>query len=177
MPLPRRRVAAIPRAGPAICVDEGQDFLEDDFRLLRGLCQPGDGGEPNLCIFYDDAQNLLGRARPNWKSLGLDLTRGRAHAMARCFRNARPIVEAAFNVLYGRFAGSKVGVPTLRFGDVATLVQKGLVADRGRLLHSADEPRRVRFEVDARMRWTEFRPTLEATSRAFLRRVAREGLR
>ena len=57
----------------AIFVDEGQDFLEDDFRLLKGLCRtPKSGGEPNLYIFYDDAQNYLGRPRPNWKSLGLN---------------------------------------------------------------------------------------------------------
>ena len=30
----------------------------------------------------------------------------------------------------------------------------------GRLLYSADEPRRVRFEVDARLRWIEFRPVV-----------------
>jgi uncharacterized protein len=61
--------------------------------------------------------------------------------------------------------------------EAATLELRGLVADRGRLLRSVDEPRRVRFEVDARMRWIEFRPTLEAASRGFLERVAREGLR
>ncbi|WP_285590514.1 hypothetical protein [Actinomycetospora sp. NBRC 106378] len=35
--------------------------------------------------------------------------------------------------------------------EPATLVLRGLVADRGRLLQSTDEARRVRFEVDARM--------------------------
>ncbi len=37
--------------------------------------------------------------------------------------------------------------------------------------------RRVRFEVDARMRWIEFRPVLQETTRAYLHRVARAGLR
>lgn len=115
----------------AIYVDEGQDFLEDDFRLLKGLCRTSAGGEPDLAIFYDDAQNLLGRVRPNWKSLGLDVQRGRSHIMTQCFRSTRPIVEASFNVLYGRFGDSKVGVPTKLFGDVTTLEGKGLVEDQG----------------------------------------------
>jgi len=116
----------------AIYVDEGQDFLEEDFRLIKGLCRTPTGGEPNLAIFYDDAQNLLGRVHPNWKSLGLDLQRGRrSQVMTQCFRSTRPIVEASFNILYGRFGGSKVGVPTKLFADVATLEEKGLIEDVG----------------------------------------------
>ena len=66
--------------------------------------------------------------------------------------------------------------------DVVDLARAGLelrgrVAETGRLLFSADEPARVRFEVDARMRWVEFRPVVEETTRSFLARVAREGLR
>ena len=61
--------------------------------------------------------------------------------------------------------------------DSASLELRGLVAERGRLLHSADEARRVRFEVDARMRWIEFRPVVEETTRTYLARVASEGLR
>ena len=61
--------------------------------------------------------------------------------------------------------------------DRAGLELRGRVAERGRLLHSSDEARRVRFEVDARMRWIEFRPVVQATTRAYLRRVATEGLR
>jgi predicted nucleotidyltransferase len=61
--------------------------------------------------------------------------------------------------------------------DRAGLELRGRVAERGRLLWSADEPRRVRFEVDARLRWIEFRPVVEETTRAYLRRVAAEGLR
>lgn len=61
--------------------------------------------------------------------------------------------------------------------DRADLELRGAVAERGRLLHSTDEVRRVRFEVDTRMRWIEFRSVLDETSAAFLRRVARSGLR
>lgn len=61
--------------------------------------------------------------------------------------------------------------------DRATLELRGRVAESGRLMFTADEPRRVRFEVDARLRWIEFRPVLRETGRAFLQRVAAEGLR
>ena len=115
----------------AIYVDEGQDFVEDDFRLLKGLCRAGDGGESDLYIFYDDAQNFLGRRRPNWKDLGLKVVGGRAHVMTQCFRNTRPIVEASFNVLYGRHAEDKRNLPTRDFGDILTLEEKGLIKDEG----------------------------------------------
>ncbi|MDN5915260.1 MAG: nucleotidyltransferase domain-containing protein [Pseudonocardia sp.] len=61
--------------------------------------------------------------------------------------------------------------------DRASLELRGRVAERGCLLHSVDETRRVRFEVDARMRWIEFRPVVEETTRTYLARVATEGLR
>jgi superfamily I DNA and RNA helicase len=110
----------------AIYVDEGQDFLEDDFRLLKELCRIDPDGEPSLFVFYDDAQNLYGRPRPNWSSLGLKIV-GRSHIMSECFRNTRQIVEAAFNVLYGSFATETATVPTKAFGDIATLQEKGLL--------------------------------------------------
>jgi len=116
----------------AIFVDEGQDFLEDDFRLLKGLCRTSkEGGEPNLYIFYDDAQNYLGRRRPNWKSLGLNLVGARSQVMTRCFRNTRAIIEISFNVLFGRFAESPVNLPTKEFGDITTLEEKRLIEDKG----------------------------------------------
>ncbi|MER5674179.1 type VII toxin-antitoxin system MntA family adenylyltransferase antitoxin [Pseudonocardia alni] len=68
------------------------------------------------------------------------------------------------------------GVDVVDLGR-ADLELRGRVAESGRLLFSADEVARVRFEVDARMRWIEFRPVLEETTRTFLARVAREGLR
>ena len=70
--------------------------------------------------------------------------------------------------------GTEVDVVDL---DRAELGLRGRVAERGRLLYSVDEPRRVRFEVDARMRWIEFRPVVRETTRAYLHRVAAEGLR
>lgn len=114
----------------AIYVDEGQDFVEAEFELLRDLCLAPPGGEPNLYVFYDDAQNLYGRGRPNWASLGLNI-RGRAFVMTECFRNPRPIVETSFNVLYGTALEGKRETPTRDFGDIATLQDKKLIAMEG----------------------------------------------
>lgn len=61
--------------------------------------------------------------------------------------------------------------------DRTTIELRGRVAESGTLIHSTDEARRVRFEVDARLRWIEFRPVLRETTRSYLRRVAAEGLR
>lgn len=61
--------------------------------------------------------------------------------------------------------------------DRTTLELRGRVAEQGRLLHVGDEARRVRFEVDARLRWVEFRPVIREATRSYLRRVADVGLR
>jgi hypothetical protein len=111
----------------AIYVDEGQDFHEQQYRLLVELCRTAAGAEPHLYVFYDDAQNFLGQARPNWLSLGLNVRGARAHVMSQCFRNTRPIVEAAFNLLYGTSANGVGQIPTKDFGDVAGLEEKRLV--------------------------------------------------
>ena len=111
----------------AIYVDEGQDFLEEDFRLLKELCRVQAEHEPNMYVFYDDAQNFLGRKRPNWMSVGLNVRGGRSFVMSQCFRNTRPIVEAAFNVLYGTSANGEGDVPTKEFADITNLVEKNLI--------------------------------------------------
>ncbi len=121
----------------AIYIDEGQDFLEEDFRLLKELCRTSEDGEPSLFVFYDDAQNLYGRTRPNWHSLGLNIV-GRSQVMTECFRNTRQILEPAFNVLYASFAEEKSKGPTKTFGDIATLEEKGL-------LQREDDTWRVKF--------------------------------
>lgn len=61
--------------------------------------------------------------------------------------------------------------------SVADLELRARVVQRGRLLHSDDEPRRVRFEVDTRSRWFDFEPVLRETTASYLRRVATAGLR
>ncbi len=151
----------------AIYVDEGQDFAEEEFGLLKGLCRVTDGGEPSLYVFYDDAQNLYGRKRPNWQSVGLNIRGGRAFVMTQCFRNTRPIVEATFNVLYGSCAQFKGPVPTKDFGDIATLEQKGLIAHedglwrvgfavrdgRAPVLSLTNSPRKETESIITRLRW------------------------
>ena len=92
------------------------------------------------------------------------------------FADAEPALDATVRLAadLAEVLGTDVDVVDL---DDAELELRGRVAERGRLLHSADEIRRVRFEVDARMRWIEFRPVVRETTQAFLRRVAAEGLR
>jgi len=70
-------------------------------------------------------------------------------------------------------AGTPVDLVEL---DRASLELRAKVIQDGRLLLSDDEPRRVAFETDTRSRWFDFRPTLEAMTRAYLRRVATRGL-
>jgi predicted nucleotidyltransferase len=98
------------------------------------------------------------------------------HDVAVLFAHARPPLDATVRLAADLVPvlGTPVDVVDL---DRATLELRGTVAESGRLLYSADETRRVRFEVDARMRWIEFRPVLVETTRAYLRRVARQGLR
>lgn len=71
--------------------------------------------------------------------------------------------------------GTEVDVVDL---DRATLELRGRVASEGgRLVHVDDEVRRVRFEVDTRLRWIEFRPVVHELTLSYLRRVANAGLR
>jgi uncharacterized protein len=98
------------------------------------------------------------------------------HDVAVLFADERPALDATVRLGadLARVLGTSVDVVDL---ERAGLELRGRVAETGRLLHSADESRRVRFEVDARMRWIEFRPVVDETTRSFLNRVAREGLR
>jgi hypothetical protein len=152
----------------AIYVDEGQDFVEEEFRLLKELCRARAAAEPNLYVFYDDAQNLYGRTRPNWQSLGLNVRGGRSYVMTQCFRNTRPVMEATLNVLYGSCAPRPhAQVPTREFGDLAGLEQRGLIADDGGfwrvryasrdgvkpILSLAANPHQETQQLVARLRW------------------------
>jgi len=98
------------------------------------------------------------------------------HDIAVLFDGPEPALDATVRLAadLAGVLGTDVDVVDL---DHAELELRGRVAERGRLLHSADEARRVRFEVDARLRWIEFRPVVAETTRAYLRRVAVEGLR
>jgi uncharacterized protein len=98
------------------------------------------------------------------------------HDVAVLFSQPEPALDATARLASDLSAvvGTDVDVVDL---DRAELELRGRVAERGQLLYSADEPRRVRFEVDARLRWIEFRPVVQETTRAYLRRVAAQGLR
>lgn len=60
--------------------------------------------------------------------------------------------------------------------DRASLELRARVVQRGRLLLSVDEPRRVAFETATRSRWFDYRPVMGELTRAYLRRVAERGL-
>lgn len=98
------------------------------------------------------------------------------HDVAVLLASPEPALDATVRLTADLAAelGTSVDVIDL---DRASLELRGRVAETGRLLYSTDEVRRVRFEVDARMRWVEFRPVLRDATRAYLRRVAAEGLR
>jgi superfamily I DNA and RNA helicase len=115
-----------------VYVDEGQDFLPEELELLAKICRPGSGGEPNLVIFYDDAQNLYGRPRPTWSKHGINVTGGRARIMKQCYRNPRPIIQPAFNVLYGAYADGTAVVPGREYGDITSLERMNLIAPVGK---------------------------------------------
>lgn len=114
-------------------VDEGQDFEEEEFRLMLDLIRPHPKtGEKPIVIFYDDAQNLYGRPRPVWKEAGINVAVGdRSRVMQDCFRNTRQIVELAFNVLLGTQAPEKMRVQTRTYADVAYLKERGLIEESG----------------------------------------------
>jgi serine/threonine protein kinase len=116
----------------AVYVDEGQDFEPEEFKLLLEMIRPNEKtGEKSLVIFYDNAQNLYGRRLPTWSSdVGIDIAKGRrSRVMKECFRNARPTVEFAFNVLLGAKAPSGMQVQTRGYADVSTLLRHGLVKE------------------------------------------------
>lgn len=116
----------------ALFVDEGQDFEPEEFRLMLDLVRPNEiTGEKPILIFYDDAQNLYGRARPVWKDVGINVLGDRSRPMRECFRNTRQIVELAFNVLLGSQAPSDQRVQTRTYADVSYLKERRIVEDLG----------------------------------------------
>jgi superfamily I DNA and RNA helicase len=110
-------------------VDEGQDFLPEEYELLREIIRPhSDTGEKPIVIFFDNAQNVYGRPQPTWSDVGIDVARGdRTRVMTECFRNTKQILEVAFNVLYGSHAGK--AVHTRQFLDLETLNKGGHITE------------------------------------------------
>lgn len=114
----------------AIFIDEGQDLSQSEYQLLMDLTRTDPStGEKTFVIFYDDAQNLYARPRPNWKQVGVNIVGGRSTVMRQCFRNTRPIVEMAFNVLLGTYSADKT-VQSRTFADIAYLKQIDAVDEK-----------------------------------------------
>jgi hypothetical protein len=128
-------LAAISKAGSAVYsamyhavfIDEAQDFSHDELKLLIQLVRTSEKGEKTVVIFYDDAQNINGQARPRWKDLELHINAQRSFAMRQCRRSSRQILELGFNVLTGRFAHDRVTTRT--FADVNWLSKERLVIE------------------------------------------------
>jgi superfamily I DNA and RNA helicase len=116
----------------AIFIDEGQDFEQEEYRLILDLIRPNEvSGEKPVLIFYDDAQNVYGRTRPVWNEVGLNLLGERSSVMLECFRNTRQIVELAFNVLLGTRSLPEQRVQTRTYADVNYLKQRGVIEETG----------------------------------------------
>jgi len=121
----------------AVYVDEGQDLTVLEYVLLKELCRVESGQEPNLYVFYDDAQNLYGRKRPNWTTLGLNLRGARSTVITQCHPNTRQIVDVGINVLYASAGPLEPNAPSRDFFDLAGLEDKNLVSSRDGMLRVA----------------------------------------
>lgn len=123
----------------ALFVDEGQDLEGEELALLHDLVKPNpETLERPFTVFYDDAQNLYARPRPNWRSLGIEVGGGRTTVMKACFRNTREIVGFAYNMLLGSAAADDLRVQTRTYADIGYLKQAELV-------HETDKGVEVRF--------------------------------
>ena len=83
-------------------IDEAQDMGPSTLKLLSGLVEQTDPDDPKsraVNIFYDNAQNIYGRKKPELSEIGLNM-QGRSTVMKESFRSTRPITEFALNVLY-----------------------------------------------------------------------------
>lgn len=76
----------------AILIDEGQDLLDD---WVRGLTNLIDVETNSILFCYDPAQNVFGRKRPNWKSVGLSVQGKKPTELKECYRNTKEILELA----------------------------------------------------------------------------------
>jgi superfamily I DNA and RNA helicase len=117
----------------ALYIDEGQDFVADEFHLMYELVKDHpETGERTFVVFYDDAQNVYGRRRPDWRAdTGIDFSsrKRRSFVMKDCHRNTKEIIEFAYNVLLGSATPSDRRVRTRMFADVGYLKDARLVTE------------------------------------------------
>ena len=111
----------------ALFIDEAQDMGPNTLKLLTSIVRQTDDDDENsrsVSIFYDNAQNIYGRATPKWSELGLSM-RGRSTVMKESFRSTKPITEFALNVLY------RLQSPDTN-PDHKELVERGLIEQTNR---------------------------------------------
>ena len=83
----------------AIIVDEGQDFSEEMLASLLKILGPTE----SLLFCSDPAQNMFGRKRFSWKSVGLNVQGKKTTILSKSYRNTKPILE-----LCTKFKGEEV---------------------------------------------------------------------
>jgi hypothetical protein len=84
------------RAGAyqAILVDEGQDFVNDWYRVILTALDPASN---SLFIALDSSQNIYKR-KISWRDLGVQVV-GRSRVLRVNYRNTRPILNAAYRII------------------------------------------------------------------------------
>ncbi len=100
--LERKPFGQIKPCCQAMFIDEAQDMGPSTLKLLSGLVEQTDPEDPKsraVNIFYDNAQNIYGRKKPQLSEIGLNM-QGRSTVMKESFRSTKPITEFALNVLY-----------------------------------------------------------------------------
>lgn len=117
----------------------------------------------HVAVAYLFGSRAEGTARP-----------GSDHDVAVLFR--RPPELLAVGALQADLV-TALGTPVdLVELERAPLELRAKAVQEGRLLFSADEPRRVAFETATRSRWFDYRPVLRELTAAYLHRVATRGL-
>ena len=80
----------------AILIDEGQDFAQE---WILGLTRLVRDDSDNILFCYDPAQNIFNRAKPSWKSIGLQVQGKRPTELSKCYRNTKEILDIARSFL------------------------------------------------------------------------------
>ena len=76
----------------AIFVDEGQDFATE---WMQGLSQLLNENSDSLLFCYDPAQNVFGRKKPNWKTVGFKVQGKKPTELKKSYRNTVEILQTA----------------------------------------------------------------------------------
>lgn len=124
----------------AILIDEGQDLSDDWMRCLTKLINP----ETDSILFcYDPAQNVFGRKRPNWKSVGLNVQGKKPVELRECYRNTLQILGLA-----NQFSGKNPPTVIEAEEDIDDLTKR--LTPNTRFCISGSEPliKRINYQQD-----------------------------